>query len=102
VRYLLHHKGLSFWVALESQIPGRIRPLIYHRVDLARDTLTEGLASPTSGLLTAIGPFTTATRATTWLHTGGHPGSDITATAFPLHTPQTRPNPTDQKEGRPA
>lgn len=83
-------KRLASAIAAASPPPGNLTPVVLL------------LASPTSGLLTAIGPFTTATRATTWLHTGGHPGSDITATAFPLHTPQTRPNPTDQKEGRPA
>jgi hypothetical protein len=49
------------------------------------------LASPTSGLLTAIGPFTTTTHATSWLEQGGRPGGDITATAFPLHTPTNNP-----------
>jgi hypothetical protein len=50
------------------------------------------LASPTSGLLTAIGPFTTTTTATNWLEQAGRPGGDITAAAFLLHTPPARPD----------
>jgi hypothetical protein len=49
------------------------------------------LASPTRGLLTAIGPFTTTAQATTWLDNTGGPGGDITATVLPLHTPVIRP-----------
>jgi hypothetical protein len=49
------------------------------------------LASPTRGLLTAIGPFTTTAQATTWLDNTGDPGGDITATVLPLHTPVIRP-----------
>lgn len=49
------------------------------------------LASPTSGLLTAIGPFTTTTAATNWLEQAGRPGGDITAAALPLHASTNNP-----------
>lgn len=49
------------------------------------------LASPTSGLLAAVGPFTTTAQATTWLDESGGPGGDITATVLPLHTPRAPP-----------
>lgn len=58
------------------------------------------LASPASGLLTAIGPFTTTTHATNWLEQAGQPGSDIAAIAFALHTLAKNPPWTSQRNAR--
>jgi hypothetical protein len=39
---------------VEVANPGRIRPLIYLRVDLPPDTLTEGLALPQCGVMETV------------------------------------------------
>lgn len=45
------------------------------------------LANPTTGMLTAIGPFDTAEATHAWLRHNGPAGSGITSTPLPLCTP---------------
>lgn len=45
------------------------------------------LTSPTTGMLTAVGPFDTADHALAWLRRNGRPGGGITSTPLPLTSP---------------
>ena len=46
------------------------------------------LANPTTGMLTAIGPFDTAEHTHAWLRRNGHAGSGIACIPLPLCTPR--------------
>lgn len=50
------------------------------------------LANPTTGMLTAIGPFDTAEHTHAWLRRNGHAGSGISCTPLPLCTPHRAHN----------